>query len=275
MKRDKIGRFFKENRDLWNGWTGIHTKSESYDVEGFKNGKSSLKPTELQELGDVSQKELLHLQCHFGLDTLSWARLGAHVTGVDFSRKAIEFALALRNEIGLKADFICSNVYDLEKVLHKKFDIVFTSYGVLCWLPDLEKWAQTIHKYLKDGGTFYIVELHPLLSMFDDDGSFKYPYFHNEQPMEFDCQGSYADPNAEFVHKSYEWSHSLGDIITYLITAGLTIEFLHEFPFTICGDHPFLVQDEDGLWRHKDKNVKIPMMFSIKAKRPLGSGLAL
>lgn len=268
MKEDKTGRFFKENKELWDGWTEIHKKSASYDVEGFKNDKSSLKSIEKAELGDVSGKEMLHMQCHFGLDPLSWARLGAKVTGVDFSPRAIEFAISLKDELGIEADFVCSNMYDLDQAVNKRFDIVFTSYGVLCWLPDLEKWAQTIHKHLKNGGTFYIIEFHPLLSMFGDDGSFKYPYFHSEQPMEFDCQGSYADPNAEFVHKSYEWSHSLGDIVTYLITAGLTIEFLHEFPFTICGDHPFLVQGADGLWRHKDKNVKIPMMFSIKAKRP-------
>jgi len=268
VKGDKISRFFKENRELWDGWTDIHKKSVSYDVDGFKKGTSSLKSIELEELGDVSGKELLHLQCHFGLDTLSWARLGAQVTGVDFSPSAIEYAKSLKDELRIEADFVCSNIYDLNYIVHQKFDIVFTSYGVLCWLPDLEKWAQTIYKHLKRGGTFYIVEFHPLLSMFGDDGSFTYPYFHNEQPMEFDCQGSYADPNAAFVHKSYEWSHSLSDIITYLIKAGLQIEFLHEFPFTICGDHPFLVQGTDGLWRHKDKNVKIPMMFSIRAKRP-------
>lgn len=267
MDKDKTNKFFKENEELWDNWTKLHKESRLYDVEGFRKGKSSLKSIELEELGDVSGKELLHLMCHFGLDTLSWARLGAKVTGVDFSKKAIELAISLKNELGIKSDFIHSNVYDLEKVLDREFDIVFTSYGVLCWLPDLNRWAQIIHTYLKNDGLFYMIAAHPVLGMFDDDGSFKYPYFHDEEPIGEECKGSYADTDSDFTHVSYQWSHSLSDVINSLIKTGLQIEFIHEFPFSVCGDRPFLKKGADGLWRHEDKNVRIPMMFSIKAKK--------
>ena len=267
MAREKSNECFRENEELWDHWTELHKESKLYDVEAFKKGKSSLNFIELKELGDVSGKELLHLMCHFGLDTLSWARLGAKVTGVDFSRKAIEFAISLKNELGIKADFVHSNIYDLEKALDRKFDIVFTSYGILCWLPDLNKWSQIIYTYLKNGGTFYMIAAHPVLGMLDDNGSFKYPYFHSEEPTEEECKGSYANTDSDFTHVSYQWSHSLSDVINSIIKAGLQIEFIHEFPFSVYGDRPFLKKGADGLWRHRDKNIRIPMMFSIKAEK--------
>ena len=129
------------NRTNWNERTPVHAASSFYDVEGFKNGLTTLTDIERREVGNVSGKTLLHLQCHFGMDTMSWSRLGAKATGVDFSDTAIDLARALKEDIGTDARFIRSNVYDLPDVLDEEFDIVFTSYGVLCWLPDLEKWA--------------------------------------------------------------------------------------------------------------------------------------
>ena len=264
--------YMKTNLDLWNEWTPIHEKSESYNVEGFKSGKSTLHSTELEELGEVSGKSLLHLQCHFGMDTLSWARLGAKVTGVDFSDKAIKLAKTLSKELGIKANFICSNIYDLPKVLNGKFDIVFTSYGILCWLPDIKGWARVIEHFLKPGGTFYIIESHPYCNVFENESytsdlKFHHSYFYSPQPTRYEPDGSYADRTAKVINPSYEWTHSLGDIINALVSAGLRIEFVHEFPYANYDVFPFLEQGEDKKWRLKGNKEIIPLMFSLKATK--------
>src|SRR5919206_2445351 len=164
-----MNKYVESNRSLWDGWTRLHAHSEFYDLAGFKAGRSSLKDIELAEVGDVRGRSLLHLQCHFGQDTLSWARLGAEVTGVDFSTEAIRLARALNEELHIPARFIQSNIYALPDVLDERFDIVFTSYGVLAWLPDLDAWGEIVARYLKPGGFFYIVENHPLTGMVSDD----------------------------------------------------------------------------------------------------------
>ena len=148
---------------------GIHIKSATYNVEGFKRGMLTLHDPELEGLGDVSGKKLLHLQCHFGLDTLSWARMGADVTGVDFSEEAIITAKSLAGELGIKADFLCSNIYDLEGKLETEFDVVYTSYGVINWLHDIKEWGRIAARYLKPGGVFFMAEFHPFMWVFDDE----------------------------------------------------------------------------------------------------------
>jgi 2-polyprenyl-3-methyl-5-hydroxy-6-metoxy-1,4-benzoquinol methylase len=164
---DNVDDYIKSNQKLWDRWTELHEQSELYDVAGFKAGKLRLHSIEKEELGDVAGKSLLHLQCHFGLDTLSWAALGATVTGVDFSEKSIALARSLSAEIGIPATFVHSNVYDLPDNLSGQFDIVFTSYGVLWWLPDIPGWAKVIAHFLKPGGTFLVVDSHPMASVFD------------------------------------------------------------------------------------------------------------
>jgi len=167
------------NKELWNKRVAVHLKSDFYDLPSFKAGNTSLNNIELQALGNVKGKSLLHLQCHFGMDTLSWAREGAIVTGVDFSAAAIEEAGLLAKETGLDAKFICSDIYDLPQNLNEKFDIVFTSYGVIGWLPDLDKWAPVISHFLNPEGVFFIAEFHPVLWMMDDGFSFlKHSYFN-------------------------------------------------------------------------------------------------
>jgi SAM-dependent methyltransferase len=267
MDKDKLNKYLNNNRQMWNEFASLHSKSKFYDVEGFKKGKNTLTFIEKKELGDVSGKSLLHFQCHFGLDTMSWARLGAQVTGVDFSEKAIQLAQALASDLSINARFIQSSIYDLPRMLDDKFDIVFTSYGILCWLPDLKEWGRVISRFLKASGIFYMVEFHPIRSMFDDDGNMKEPYFHMEEPIKYEGTGSYAEPTADFKHVSYEWLHSLADVVNALIEAGLRIEFLHEFPFSTYGDLPFLEQREDGLWYHRDRDIKIPLMFSTMASK--------
>ncbi len=264
--------YMKINLDLWNEWTPIHQKSKSYDVEGFTSGRCTLHSNELEELEDVSGKSLLHLQCHFGMDTMSWARMGAKATGADFSDKAIKLAESLSKELNIEADFVCSNVYDLPKVLSGRFDIVFTSYGVLCWLPDIQGWAKVIAHFLKPGGVFYIIEAHPFCNIFENESYIKelklyHTYFYSAEPTRYEPDGSYADRTAKVVNPSYEWTHGLGDIINALLSAGLRIEFLHEFPFCNYDIFPFLEQGEDKKWRLKGNKEIIPLMFSLKATK--------
>lgn len=148
-----MDQYVQANRTLWNAWTLLHEKSEEYDLAGFRGGRCALKPVELAELGDIEGKSMLHLQCHFGLDTLSWARRGVRVTGVDLSDDAIRLARSLSSELGIPADFIRSDLGDLHLVLDEKFDIVFTSYGVLPWLPDIRAWGETVARFLVPGGS--------------------------------------------------------------------------------------------------------------------------
>lgn len=266
-------KYFSTNLALWNELTEINSKSSSYNLEEFKMGGIVLPGIVKEEVGDVKGKSLLHLQCHFGMDTLSWARLGAKVTGVDFSDKAINLARALRKELNLEANFICSNIYNLQEVLtDEKFDIVFTSMGVLCWLPDLNKWAKIIAHYLKENGIFYIFELHPILNIFENESHTKelkirYSYFHKEEPMKWEPDGVYADRTKVTKNPSYEWTHSMSDIINSLIKAGLEIEFIHEYPYCNYDHFPFMKKDEDGWWRIKGSEGEMPLLFSIRAKK--------
>ena len=258
--------YLDTNRALWDGWTKLHTASAFYDVDGFKAGQSTLKPLERDELGDVSGKTLLHLQCHFGLDTLSWAREGAVVTGVDFSEEAIANARSLSADLDLPATFICSDLYALPEVLGATFDIVFTSYGVLTWLPDLDRWAQIAAGYLKPGGTFYLVEFHPVVGMLDNDGQrIVYPYFPGDEPLAFEEAGSYAAPEADFTHRAYEWPHGLGEIVTALLKAGLTLDYLHEFPYSTYPFPWYLDEEQPARYVWKDRSITFPLLFSIKA----------
>jgi SAM-dependent methyltransferase len=265
------------NRALWDAWTRIHVPSSFYDVESFRDGTDAIRISdyELAEVGPVEGKTLLHLQCHFGLDTLSWARLGARVTGVDFSDEAIAAARALADETGVPGTFVRSNVYDLPGVLDATFDVVYTSKGVLGWLPDIQGWARVVAHFVKPGGTFYIAEVHPVAQVFADEGvepgelRLAYPYWSHPGPLRFDVQGSYADPDARTDGLvEYGWDHSLGEIITALIDAGLQVEFVHELPF-LEWPAPFLVQGEDRHWRlPTTAKGEIPLMFTLRATKP-------
>jgi SAM-dependent methyltransferase len=267
-----VDNYLKGNRKLWNELTPIHENSDFYDVKSFKANRSILKSIELAEVGEVSGKSLLHLQCHFGMDTLSWARAVASVTGVAFSDKAITLAQSLSRDLNIKASFICCDIFDLPQKLQGNFDIVFTSYGVLCWLPDLIRWAEIINHFLKPGGFFYIVEGHPIMNIFNNSKgvielNVTQSYFHKPEPIKWDPEGDYADKSAIVVHPSYEWTHSLGDIINALAGAGLRIDFLHEFPVSAYPWSDFTQKGTDGWWHIEGD--KIPMVFSIKATKPI------
>lgn len=264
--------YLQANQRRWDQLIAEHATSTFYDLEGFKAGKDRLRSIELSELGNVEGKSLLHLQCHFGMDTLAWARRGAIVTGIDFSEKAITLAQSLSEELAIPAQFYCADIYKLPDVLSGEFDIVFTSYGVLHGLPDLPRWAQIIAYYLKAGGIFYIVEDHPFFRVFraKPEGVIKAErnYFFSEEPQRLEVQGSYATDNEGARGVSYIWDHSIGEVINALIDAGMRIEYLHEFPYAARAKFPFMEQGEDGWWRlPADQHGTIPFLFSLQARK--------
>ena len=260
----------------WDERVRIHVASDFYDVASFKAEKTTLLPVEVAEVGDVRGKTLLHLQCHFGLDTLSWACKSALVTGVDFSGEAIRTARRLAQELGIAARFIESNVYDLREVLTETFDVVFTSYGVLCWLPDILEWGRIVASFVRPGGFFYIIDGHPLFHTFADslsgqDLRLLNKYFSSEA-LNYEEDGTYADPSARLERKrQYEFQHTIGEIVTSLVDAGLQIEFLHEFPFSAYAALPGMTKGDDGYYRLTEQDGLVPFLFSVKARKPLGA----
>ena len=274
----------RDNRDLWDAWARINTASDFYDVASFRDGRRPirLRDYERDEIGPVEGRTLLHLQCHFGMDTLSWARLGAIATGVDFSEVAIAAARALAAEVGVPASFVVSNLYDLPDVLDGEFDIVYTSRGVLGWLPDIVGWARVAARFVKPGGLFYVTEIHPVAQVFLDEGVAPgelrpvYPYWSHEAPITFEAHGSYADRDAPTDGLvEHGWNHSLGEIVTALIDAGLRIELVHEFDF-VEWPVEFLVEGDDGRYRLPPGTLgQLPLFFSIRATKPVEAGSAL
>ena len=264
--------FLNVNRQRWDELTPLHASSDYYDIEGFKKGGIRLSPYEIEEVGDVSGKTLLHLLCHIGIDTLSWARVGATVVGADFSGEAVGTANSLADELGLEGRFVESDVYKLPEVLDEEFDIVYLSRGVLGWLPDLDRWAGIAAGFVKPGGFLYITEIHPLAQVFDErsdatEPRVTFPYFTTEDPVPIITQGSYAARDAEVKNRlEFGWPHGLGEVITALIDAGLRIDFLHEFPFTYW-DKPFLRERGDGTWEMDPDKGELPLMFSIRASK--------
>ena len=276
-----MDEYLRVNRETWNMWTRLNVASEFYNVDGFKAGRMTLDPITLAGPGDVTGKSLLHLQCHFGMDTMSWARRGAIVTGVDFSAEAIEAARTLAAEVGIQVTFVHCDLYDLPQHLTGQFDVVFTSYGVLGWLPDLGRWAQVIAHFLKPGGIFYIVEVHPVALLFDEhrqDAELRllYPYFQGAEPLRIEKDGSYAAPDAPIRSVTYAWIHPLAEIIASLLRAGLRIEAFDEYPFVRWAVFPWMERRADGGWQLPSGQQSIPLMFSLKATKddptmPLGA----
>jgi len=265
-----------ENRLLWDEWTWIHETSAFYDLDGFRRGGIRIKPYELEEIGPVDNLSLLHLQCHFGIDTLSWARLGARVTGADFSGAAIDLARRLAGELGFpEARFVRSELDGLPDVLDGEFDLVYTSNGVLGWLPDIRRWAEVAAHFVRRGGRLYVTDIHPVANAFENEGVapgellLHYPYWEHESPLTFAVQGSYADPTAEVQARSeHGWDHGLGEIVTALVAAGLRIESLREYPF-VNWQLDFLDARPDGTWRLPGElDGRLPLFFSILASKP-------
>jgi len=221
---DTMEKYFKTNQSLWDQRTEIHKDSDFYQMDAFKKGSTSLQAIELEGIaGEVKGRSLLHLMCHFGQDSLSLVRLGAKVTGIDLSPNAIQLAQSLNEELGLNARFIQSNILGLKEKLNEQFDIVYTSYGVLTWLPDLTEWASIVVHFLKPGGTFYMAEFHPMLYMYDHEKQqIGFRYFNKKDPYFEVEEGTYTDANANISHEEYFWCHSLHETIQPLLAQGLT-----------------------------------------------------
>lgn len=280
----KMDERIRTNYLLWNDVVDVHARSEFYDLAGFKRGETSLSSIELEEIGDVQGKTLLHLQCHFGLDTLSWARLGAKVTGLDFSDRAIELARSLSRALSIPAEFVHASVYEAASAVKGEFDVVFSSYGAITWLPELRAWAQAIAAKLEPNGFFYICDMHPFLSIFDNEESatelkLKHSYFRRQMIVDPPGGGDYADVTYRGKHAGHEWIHTVSEIIDSLVEAGLQIEFFHEFPVCVWQCLPFAERTDkfdpsfeagrlkaERMWRVKGD--PIPLLFSVKARKP-------
>jgi len=257
--------FLQLNRTNWNNRVDGHLTSDFYEMDSFRAGKSSLKEIELALLGKVEGKSILHLQCHFGQDTLSLARMGAQVTGIDFSDKAIHEAQKLAEELSIEATFICCDVYSTPENLQEQFDIVYTTYGTIGWLPDISKWAEVIAHFLKPNGKLIFVDFHPVVWMFDDD--FKqvvYNYF-KENPIIEEVSGSYADKDLQITDTTITWNHGLSEVFQALQGAGLTIDHFSEYPFSPYDCLNDLIEVEQNRFQVKHLVNKIPMVYALTA----------
>ena len=263
----QASNYLEINRNSWNNRTEHHFNSEFYDVAGFIKGKTSLNEIELNLLGDIADKNVLHLQCHFGQDTISLARLGAKVTGVDLSDKAIAKANELAEITKTAATFICCDIYDLPNHLTEKFDIVFTSYGTIGWLPDLDKWAKVVSQFLKPNGQFIFVEFHPVVWMFDDDfKEIKYNYF-NSGAIQETQDGTYAEKEAAISNEYVSWNHGMSEVINSLIKNGLEINHLDEFDYSPYNCFNKTIEISPKKYRIAHLDNKIPMVYAVVATK--------
>ncbi len=263
---NKILNYIAINKEAWNTRTAYHLKSDFYDLPGFLSGNTSLNAIELDLLGDVKGKSILHLQCHFGQDSLSLSRLGAEVTAVDFSDVAIRNARNLAEQLELDATFICCDIYDLPNHLTEQFDIVYTSYGVVGWLPDMNLWASLISQFLKPKGKLVFVEFHPVVWMFNSDfNQIDYSYFNDTPIVEVE-EGTYGDTSAPIQTEMITWNHGIAEIVTALISNNLNISTLQEFNYSPYDCFRHTVEWEPKKFRIKHLDNKIPMVYALVAQ---------
>ncbi|HKG19721.1 MAG TPA: class I SAM-dependent methyltransferase [Candidatus Limnocylindrales bacterium] len=255
------------NRALWDRWTAVHARSEYYDLDAFRAGEARLPDFEVAEVGDVRGKRLVHLMCHLGVDTLCWAKLGAKATGLDISERSVEVARALAGELGIDAEFVAADVNDARDVLDGNFDVVYTSRGILGWLPDLTAWAGVIRDLLAPGGIFYMHEIHPFYLVFDLDSpelKVTNPYFPRAEPAR--VRGSYAGADEGSGEPGYAWVHGLGEIVSAIGEADLQIEFLHEFRHAEGFMAPSQQREFGDMWLPEDLEGEVPVSFSLRAR---------
>jgi SAM-dependent methyltransferase len=252
--------------------SALHKAAYERDKTSFiKDGRLFLYHPELEEVGDVTGKSLLHLQCRSGLETLSWAKLGAQTVGVDFDQTAIQRAKYLAQDFN--ATFHRTDIYELPEILSETFDIVYTGYGVLYWLGDLPAWGKLVARYLKPGGTFYLVDYHPAANLLDEDLDPQNP----EAPYPGSC---YHYQHMQYQHHSKKeslppfeyrgmriWAYPLSDVLNALIDAGLHITYIHEQEYMFAHRFEQMEKDQQGYWRWRDPNYHVPLLFSVKATR--------
>ncbi len=257
------------NRRWWDERVPLHVESEFYDVDAFRAGEDPPHSAwTFDEVGDVAGLDLVHLQCHFGMDTLSLARRGARVTGLDFSAPAVEQARRLASEVGIEATFVEADVHDAAAALGRTFDVVYTGIGALGWLPDVRRWAGVVASLVRPGGFLYLAEIHPFATLFaDGEQRIAYPYLEHEDPLVFDEPGTYADRGARTEHnRTTEWSHGLGEVVSALIDAGLVLEHLRERVEIFYDFTGWLVERSPGVWAAPEG--ELPLLYSLRARKP-------
>ncbi|MFT5512636.1 MAG: ubiquinone/menaquinone biosynthesis C-methylase UbiE [Bacteroidia bacterium] len=260
--------YLKINKEAWNKKTPVHFESDFYNNSAFIAGATSLKDIELPLLGDVSGKKILHLQCHFGQDSISLARMGADVTGVDLSDISIQKANELVEKTGVECRFIECDIYSLPEVLDEKFDIVFSTYGTIGWLPDLDKWSHIVSHFLKPGGRLIFAEFHPVVWMFDDEfAGVGYNYF-NDGAIHEQQEGTYTNPEADIDQEYVMWNHGLAEVISNLINNGMVLSQFHEFDYSPYNCFNYTEEFELGKFRIKHFENNIPMVYSLEAHKP-------
>ena len=254
------------NKASWNQRTLSHIASPWYEIDDFLAGQTSLKPIELALLGDVTGQSIVHLQCHFGMDTISLARMGADVTGLDLSDEAIRQAKVLADKTGIAAQFVCGDVYQAPELLGQQYDVVFTTYGTIGWLPDINRWAEVVSTLLKPGGQLVFVEFHPVVWMFDNDfKEITYSYFQREAIEETE-EGTYAAEDGQ-TYQSVSWNHGLAEVVGALLRQGLTISHFEEYPYSPYNCFAHTEAYEPGKFRIQHLADKIPMVYSIVASK--------
>lgn len=259
--------YLEINKDSWSKKLEHHLDSDFYDMPAFMAGKNSLNPIELELLGDVRGKKILHLQCHFGQDTISLSRMGAEVTGVDFSEQSIAKGKELAQELGTSTQFICADVYNLLELLKEQFDIVFTTYGTIIWMPDIKRWAEVVGRFLKPGGKFVFADFHPFVWMHNDElDEVIYPYSNSQAIVEHE-EGTYADEQAPIKSSNVTWNHGIGEVVNALVSNGVNLLDLQEYNYS---PYPFLSNMEEaepGKHRTKRFGDKVPLVYSILGEK--------
>jgi SAM-dependent methyltransferase len=270
------------NRANWDERVAVHLASPAYDLSALRRGDAQLHPIEQRELGPVGGLKILHLQCHFGRDTLTLAQEGAELVGLDFSAPAISAARELADELGLadRARFVEADVYDALEVIdgHGTFDRVFVTWGTICWIPDVSRWAEIVAAFLKPGGYLYFAEAHPAALIFDDRLASPYggpagvggmpgwfaPYF-TTGPSRIDDPSDYASDTAQLENSvTYDWNHSISTVVNALIGAGLQLTWLHEHDSVPWQMFTALEPADGGMFRWPE-NPWLPLAYSLRA----------
>lgn len=276
-----ISGWFEDNRKNWDDRSALHHAS-GYGIQKLIDDRTAISDTlatDVERLGDLAGKDVIHLQCHLGTDTVSLARLGPRrVVGVDLSGESIHRARSIAADAAAAIEYVEANVYDAREAVNGDFDLVYTSLGVLCWLPDVDSWARVVASLLAPGGRFFIRDDHPMFMTIGEDVSdglrVEQPYFQQDRPLTWEDGGSYieaADDAPAVAHtRNHQWNHSLGEIVTALLRAGLAIDALEEMPYAAWSPWPeLMVRDDSGHgYRLRDHPERLPLQFLIEARRP-------
>ncbi len=258
------------NLAWWQEAAPLHADSEFYDLDAVRSGRDAMRPYEVAEIGEVDRRDLVHLQCHLGTDTLAWARRGARAVGLDFSSASIELAGRLAAACGVAIEFVCADVHDAPSALGgRRFDIVYTGIGALNWLPDLDAWAGVVDRLLRPGGSLYLAEIHPVVFGLSDDGrTLSHDMFGASYQAAPLPGGTYAVPDAVMANTvTFERTHGIGDVLSAVLDAGLSVELFREHDYTNA-PWPWAVRGDDGFFRLPEGFPRYPLTYSLRARKP-------